>query len=445
MYEIPIHAGTFPSVDLQVSNAKLKGAFVNPNKEIQLLPNTALEFLIPDTRAIFQSTFQDRKIIVTFAEVFYIEGVVINKVGDIVSSQSIPQIDENNQHQVTIVNGAGAWVFDQNTGVLVQLTSIAHGFDIVNPVDVVVLETFTIIVGGSDHAWTVSEAGTALVYNANDVSTTDNTMGNLSGCDTLNNNLFIFGEGGVQRWVPGIERVPNSFPFSQDPSYRDEYGCISTGSLLSRNNEIFYLSQSGQIRRMSLEGNTTITNDGISNIIEDYIDLSNSYGSYYYHKGDYLYQLSFPDNLNAFVYCRASKKWSESSDILLGVEGSPIKEDGVYSFSSDYEDSYHEVEIQSPYIVPKGNNLTTRIILSSVILKMTQGKGITKEDQICDLQISKDNILYGNRVRAFLSAAGERLFQFRWYMNFPNNGFGIRFIFQLKQDVTIQNAWFKLS
>jgi hypothetical protein len=437
MINIPLDIGSLPSVDLQVNNARLKNAFVNEKKELQLLPNLLLQTLSEGTRAILKSTYRDRWIIVKFSEVSFYEEGIITFVGNITHSTNPVRLEENLQNQVTIVNKTGAWVFSQQENTFLKLDT-SNGFDIAEPADVTVLDTITIVVGGNE--WIVSEANNALVWNANEVKEGDTKLGDLTGVRALDNNLFIFGKGGVQRWVPSIERVPNSFPFTQDPTYRDEFGCISTASLLSENNEIFYLSKNGQIRRMTPYGGETITNDGISNIIGQYSDTTGSFGSYYYHKGYYLYQLTFPDTKEAWIYNSVAKKWSESDELIIGFDELAIKDDGIYEFTSDYSDEYHEIVIQTPYMETSSKNMTARSVMNSVILILTQGKSRLSSAQICDLQISKDNVLYGNRSRQKFSSVAKRLRQLRWYMNYTNTGFSLRFTLQLREDITIETA-----
>lgn len=457
MQNFPINLGTLPAIDTQVNNPRLRGAFVNRDAQVQLLPNIKKRYNFQNARDVLQSTFNNRQIVATQREVFYIENENVVKVGEITSTAFPVRMDENTQNEVTIVNGAGAWVFQQRTGGFSKLDSANNGFSLLNPVDVCVLNTITIIVGGTDRQWQVSEANNAIQYDGQLVVVTDNSMGELSGCEDLNNNLYIFGTGGVQRWVPSIERLPTDFPFTEDPTYRDDFGCISTGSLLAENNEIFYLSSNGQIRRMDTAGNrSTITNDGIENIIANYFNPSNSFGAYFYHKGYYLYSLSFPDNKNTFVYCPLAQKWSESDDLWLGfaapkrsiqtgssmpLAGSVLLTDGVYELTSDYTDRFHELIIQTPYVYPQPPKPYNRVTIGTVYLELTQGKGVSADPQPCWLQMTKDNVVYGNRVKRFLSPTAKRLQQLRWFSNVSNNAIGLRFILQLKQEILITRAY----
>lgn len=446
MISISIAQGTLPSFDTQVNNPRLRNGFVNLENEIQLLPNILQKFLIQNSRAIFQSTFNNRLIVVTQNEVLYIENNGINKAGDITGTNNPIRLDENTQNEVTIVNGADAYVFQQRTNGFSVLSAAVNGFDIENPVDVAVLDTLTVVVGGTDKKWIVSEADNALNYDANEVIVTDNSLGNLTGVRELNNNLFIFGDSGVQRWVPSVERFEGDFPFSQDPTYRDDFGCVSTASLTAGNNELFYLSKEGQVRMMRVGGMpATITNDGIENLIVNLPTPTTSFGSYFYHKGYYLYSLSFPtasteNNFN-LTYCAKSKKWSENQDMIIGYSGNnALLSDGVYELTSDFSNAYRELLVQTSYFKPNPKKMYNRTKLGSIFLDMTQGKGTNADTQVCFLQLSKDNVLFTNRVKRELSKIGDRLFQFRWFANFVNNGFCLRFTLELKQEVTIQKC-----
>lgn len=444
MINIDIKSGTAPDVDQQASNPRLKNAFLNKKGQIQLLPNVLKQIDLAETRAILKSTYRDRLIIATKREIYYLENNVLVEAGKINGTSFAVRMGENTQNQVTIVNGSAAWVFSQRTNGFIKLSSGANGFDLINPVDVVVLNTFTIVVSSDDDKWIVSEADNALNYDANLVVVTDNAIGKLSACAELDNNLFIFGETGVERWIPSIERLTTDFPFEQDPTYRDDFGCVSTASLVTDNNYIFYLSATGQIREMKPNGRNTISNDGIENIINAYENPENSFGSFFYHKGEYLYQLSFVaegKNNNAFLYCPESRKWCESDDLWLGFADKAILDDGIYNVTNDYANDPTNIIIQTPYFKPKPSQMYGRSMLNSVLLEATQGKGTVDAEQVCYLQLSKDNISYGNRVKRKLSKVGDRLYQFRWYMNYSNNGFSLRFTLELQQEITITNAW----
>lgn len=443
MVNLPIAEGSAPAIDLQVNNPRLQNAFVNPKQQIQLLPTVDLLSGLPNTRAVLKSTFNERFVLVTNSQVFFLENEALVLVGNITFTFNPIRLVENRQNQVTIVNGVGAWVWEQSNNAFIKL-DVSNGFDLTNPTDVTILDTFTIIVSSKDKKFAVSDANNATSYSGTEAVETDNRMGELIGCAVLNNNLMIFGQGGVQRWLPSIERTPFDFPFTQDPSYRDEYGCVGTGSILSDKNELYYLTEDGQVRLITPNGSAIITNDGISNIINQYADQERAQSSYFYHKGHYLYQLTFPDTEIGWVYCFTSKKWSESTTLLLGYDEEPILSDGLYQFSANYSNVYFEVIIQTPYMRLSAPNLMNRSILSQVILEITQGKGINNSVQLCDLQLSKDNVRYGNRVRRFLSAVGKRLFQFRWFLNYTNTDFTCRFILQLKQDIVIEKAFFRV-
>ena len=449
LQQFPLNIGTLPESDRQVNDPRLREGFVNKEGHVQLLPNLTLNRSFTNLRAVFKSKFNDRTIVVDNKDVIYIEYGITNKVGEIIETANAVRIDENVQGQVVIVNGSGAWVFDQPTDGFFKLNADNNGFDLINPVDVVELNTFIIIVSGDDNKWIVSLANNALQYAGNEVVVTDNSLGKLTGCEHWNNNLFIFGENGVQRWIPSIERTTFDFPFSQDPTYRDEYGCVQTGSLLSENNRLFYLSENGQIRLLSPSGIEIITNDGIELILSSY-DASQARASYFYFDGYYFYIISFLNDDNSFVYCPLTKKWSETSQLWVdfsgkgGTKGLVALKDGLYELTTDMS-SGKNVVIKTQFVYPKSPQLEYRAILATVILESTQGKGETQERELCWLSLSKDNILFGNEVGIDFSKTAERLFQIRWHLTYSNTGFVLKFRFRLFTNLTIMRGYVRFA
>ena len=148
----------------------------------------------------------------------------------------------------------------------------------------------------------------------------------------------------------------------------------------------------------------------------------------------------------SLIYSSSTKKWAESKIDLLGVEGEyAILSDGIYTLSSDYSSDYYELILKTPYFEPKKPDLHTRAVLNSVILDITQGKATADFSEKCQLQLSKDNVVFSKRVTRPLSKTGNRLFQFRWYMNYVNSGFSLRFTLQVRRDITIKALYVDIN
>lgn len=442
MTNINISRGSLPSEDIQTNNPRLVNGFVNRENEIELLPALLKRFSIANPKAIFGSTFNDRVFVVTNDDVFYIESGVLNEVGSILNSSFAVRIYENVRNQLCIVNGLRAYVIDQQVSLAILELGAANGFTLTNPRDVFALDDIMVIVGGTDRKWTISDPNNALSWQSQIVET-DRIMKDLTGVRALDNNLFIFGEGGVERWVPTPLRVTQDFPFTKDPSYRDENGLVSTASLVGENNELFYLSTKGRIRRIGLDGHSTINPPGIQQIIREFSDLDNSTGSYFYFNGLWHYQLSFPSNADSFLYSSSTRKWCESTDLLRGnfEDGDLcILSDGVYELTDDYSQAYKNILLQTDFFYPDKNDMGVRVRLNRVMLDLTQGKNETQDDQKVFLSLSKDNVAFGTTVGRFLSGVGKRLAQLRWYMNVPSNGFTLRFTGHFKSDITIKGC-----
>jgi len=441
---INISQGTLPNTDIQVSNPRLKEAFVTAESHIQPLPNLTQEIALSDVRAVYRSTITSDLFAVASGDFLKIDGSQAVNIASIGQTNLAIRIAENAQGQIVIVDGVRAYAYDQNSQSF-EVLGLQNGFDFTEAVDVTELNTFIIIVGkiGQESRWIVSTANNAFTYNGQEVVLTDNSLGELTGVEHWNNNLFIFGLQGVQRWIPSIERTTFDFPFSQDPSFRDELGCISTASLVSENNRMFFLTENGQVKVYDKEkGQGIITNDGLEKLFTSY-NTAKAQGSYFYFEGYYFYILSFINDNISFVYCPKTNKWSETNQLWVGyqtrsVRGDVALKDGIYSLTDDYSGG-KQITIQTDYFY-LSKQLTDRAILSEIILNITQGKGETNKTEKAFLSISKDNILYGNSVSRNLSKTAERLRQLKWNHTVSNYGVSLRFELSIFTNLTIINC-----
>jgi hypothetical protein len=443
---INISVGSDPDTDLQASDARLVDAFVQSNGEIKLLPALSSILKIENIEAIFHSTYFKRLIIVTRSNLYYYLNGELHTVGEIDYYGYAVRIAENVANHICIVTGESAWIFDQQNDTLTKLSAEDHGFDLTNPRDVTTINTLFIVVGGNESKWIISNVNNGFSWDGNEVITTDTSVGELIGVAASNNNLFIFGEGAVQRWVPSILRSVQDFPFTQDPSFQEEYGLTSTNSLISKNNSIFYLSYNGQIRNISAKGRMTINSPGIQSVIDGYAYLSKSRASYFHFHSHWFYHLSFENENTTWVYCVESNKWSESNDIILGNSIAQNKEDvvflndGLYNLTDDLSNQYKSVLIQTSPIYLSGDDVEQRVALSKVVLELTQGKNQSSEDDKAFLSLSKDNVVFSPTVSRQFAPIGDRLKKLSWNINFPAPVVTLRLTLHTKSDILIKSC-----
>lgn len=336
---VDLTIGSAPSEDLQVNNPRLRNMYVSKDKNLFSMPALQAISLIKDVRAIHWTTYQGGSYIVaTTSQILRVSpSGATSPIAPIVNTGLAVRMDENEQAQVIIVDGAAAYVLAQAaTPPTFTKLGVDQGFDLLNPVDVRVLNTFAVIVGGTDKKWVPSSANNALVYTTNDVVVTDESMGNLIAVATLHNNLYIFGQFRVQRWAPSYQRISYDFPFQLDTNFSTEYGCVSTASVIANADILFFLSSNYTLQTLSSNSfgaREEIGTPGMGKIFSQYTKPSLSFGSIYFYSGNWFYQITF--NEDAWVYCLSSGKFCEYDMPIIGCENNTvITEEGLYSLTS---------------------------------------------------------------------------------------------------------------
>tara|TARA_R110000787_G_scaffold21425_6_gene63402 strand:- start:12806 stop:14071 length:1266 start_codon:yes stop_codon:yes gene_type:complete len=401
---------------------------------------------ISDVLAVHETTYLGGAYIVaTKSSLLRVDsGGNVSRLSDIKTSGVTVRMSENQQNEVIIVTGSNAYVYKQKetSEPFVQLGT-AQGFDLNNPVDVVVINTFAIIIGGQDKKWALSSPNNAVAYSTNDIFLTDESMGELTGCAELDNNLFIFGKNGIQRWVPGISRTPEDFPFEQDSNFRKKYGAVSTGSIVSETDRVYFMSSASQVMSLSIQGLEEITTAGISNQLASYVNPQFSRGSIYNYRGSYFYHLTFPEDNASWVFCESSKTWSESDILILDSAAKialnlnvVILSDGIYQLTKSH--SSRLLEINTDVILGPDSTQSYRDALNAVKLDLVQGLPQAVEPQYIELALSTDNLYFGNRVNQSIGLTGKRLTTTRWRMNVLGEQFTLNFRYYGSLDLTIR-------
>lgn len=448
--KVPINLGSAPQIDTQVSYPRLRNGFVG-GSAIYFLPQFEEILSLIGAQAIHFTSFNDQYVVVSKTAIYYFNGTALTLIASITQTISAIQVTENRDHQIIIVNGTFAYVFSQKTSILTTLGA-TQGFDITNPVDVLVLNTFTIIAGGTDKKWSVSSPNNALIWAANDIVVTDENFGELSGLGEADNNLFVFGEFSVQRWVPAIERTIYDFPFSQDPNFRQQYGAISTASIVSQDNAVYYLSNDNHVRKISNNQVKRLTTPGIALQIEVCNNTRESVGTSYFHKGTYFYHLSL--STESWVFNLDNNTWSES-DLFLqdvsiqkfvstittsNVSTFALQQDRIGKLGLFLQTQKGNLLLQTSRINFSRSAPFPRITLRQVVAILSQGNESHPDLQIADLAVSMDNLLFGNNVRVALAKAGKRVVQARWFMNLNGTSFTFRFLFVTNFDIGIESV-----
>lgn len=432
--KLDISLGSVPSVDKQIQNPRLKGFFVGLDG-IHLLRIYEKLFSLVGIEEII--TVDGYRYAFTNSVIYKIKKDLLElpvKVASFMSGNSAVRADNNSAKEIGFCNGLYAYVYNITENAITKLSN-TQGFDLVTPIDVVNFDTLMVFIGSKEREFISSNANDALTYNATEVKETASSIGNLIGISHIENNLYIFGEHDIQRWTPTPENSPGSFPFILDTNYNDGFGSASTASVIKGNNVIYFLSNNGQIRQLTGDSEQ-ICSPGIAEEINSKTDaeISDSTGSFYYHKGSYFYQISFSDN--AYVYCVSSRKLSETSTIVSASDGDVSSISGeLMKASVNFANLTEELVIQTSY--SNFGDGINRYPVSIVYLWITQGKTFAGDNNYIYLSVSRDNVKYGNEVKKKLSAPGKRLSKLIWKYGMHDFGFSFRFRFSIKSEISV--------
>lgn len=416
----PINEGWSPDFDSRVNNSNLKGWFVGDSGLCYSQPNLLKQKSLTNALAMLLS--ED-------GTVYIIEKgklLVVNKDGEQIVSKPIEtgllpiRMAENKDNQLLITNGTNAFVYNKKTQVTTKL-GVVNGFDLVEPYDVMVINTIAIFVGHSDKKWVYTDANNALKI-AGEVNNTDQSFGKLTACVQLDNSIYIFGENGVQRWVPSISRTSFSSPFTIDNNYRNSYGCLATMSAYELNNVIYYLTNNYNVATISLNGLISISSSGQAIVLSKAKNIERSLGFTLDYIGHYFYGLTV-DSVT-YLYSTESKKWCLSNDVIIGGDSNiAITDVSLSKLSPITATTYHSLTTSPLEDVKEGNKIT----VTTVSLDIVQGQDVIENDAYFDMSIANDNSTYTNVIRKPISKIGNRQHRLIWNLKMTELLFSFKF------------------
>lgn len=446
MLDVPLNVGTMPDWNIRLGNPQLKNMYYN-NGHLYCSPGLVALAAIPNVRAMHYSAYQQGSyIVVTNTAVYTVSlGGAIDFISSIVYTGAAVKIDENLQNQVTIVDGGGsyAYVYDQRAKSFTKIGT-AQGLNqrLITIVGVVVINTFTILI--SKEGWfQISNPNNALDYNEAYVNEMDPSLTSGVGVASLDNNLYILGTTGIERWEPGLTNN-YAFPFTRDSNYRTDYGVASAGSIVRAIDEIYFLSSyyvpmvlnSGGARELIAdsqfdEGGRSQKSAGIARIIGGYQDVTTCFGSFYSNRGNYFYHLTFLAEGISWVCNSKNKVWAYSDDLITAAPQKEIQEavgssNGLYQLSDTpiVGQEKHRLFIPERQLLYKGI-YPNRSTLSGIEVRMVQGNLQTNSTgtyenpnyQYLQLSLSIDGLTYGNIIEAPIGQTGERQAVSTWNCN----------------------------
>ncbi len=445
--DIPIDKGTMPDWQRRFGYPLLFNLFLGESGKLYCTPGLQLITSLLNARASHFTPFNNTYIAVTNTQVVRISLLGTYSVIATIPFSGLPvQIDENLQNQITIVDGQYAYVIDQKNATFTQLGS-ENGFGFESPCSVVVLNTFTIVLDKNTGGWIISSPNNALNYPPlTNIPQIETQLTTAQSLETLNNNLYIFGSTGIERWESSLATNTYQFPFSKDTNFRKDFGAISTGCVTRGIGVIYFLSSryvpmalsEGSIVELHNKDGSAI---GMSRILSSYPDVTQMLGSFYSFKGNYFYHMTAPTTQISWVYNQNSTTWAQSDDLVLNSPPNSeavITPDGLFQLSTT-PSTKRRTWISERMRINKGQQ-QFRGILNGVECEMIQGNLQTTEPQNLELTISEDALSWSNTVPEPIGLTGETNARTMWGMNIAAPEFTLKIEYYGNYDFSIEKV-----
>lgn len=454
MPAVDISMGTLPNWNKQLNSPELFNLFVGSSG--QLYPTPVLRQLAALTNcfAMWYSNYDGGVYIVcTDTALFRIlsSGAVTLLTTIASPANAVVEITENFSNQLTITNGIQAVVYDQVTATTTILGA-TQGFDINNPISCTTLNGFTVIIG-ADNRWNISGVNNALVYDAASTQKIDPSLVRALAVKTLDNNLFIFGTAGIERWEPTLNVNQYLFPLQKDMGFKNNFGAIATNAIYSDINNIYFLSSRFApmalsaregVRELQSKGQPV---DGIANIFADYNNVRNVRTAIFTYRSNYFFQLNFEDEEINWVYCVNSQTWCNTDDFIIdsySIGEAVLKSDGIYILDTP---SNYPVFKRRRWVSPKNNaykgQVPSRGLLNGVEVQIAQGQSVASQSstpEVMYLSISPDNVSWSNQVTRNIGQTGQTQYKTRWQTNFTASFFALKLEYFGTLDLTIEGV-----
>jgi hypothetical protein len=448
LINVPTNLGTRPDWQPRLGYPKLKNMFVGESGSCYSDPGLMdVDANAPDeeARKIWYTPYGNGAyIVVTKTKILKINltgGYTVLK--EIRNTGQAVQIAENEQNQIGIVDGRNFYVYVQSTGDVVTMGE-SQGFQFKRPISIIVLNNITVVLDYDTASWAVSTPNNMLEFPVLDNIFISPQLTDPVGLVVLNNNMFIFGTTGIERWIPSLGNNPYLFPFSKDTSFLKDFGAISTNGIAKGYDEVFFLSSKYTPMSLSVNGfkdlGAPFPNTGYAKIFSQYADVTKCESSFFPYRGNYFFTLTFQESNACWKYCVNSNTFSLSDKLIISalkdysVVATP---DGIFNLTLTQQTS-RLCEWIGPRIVKYEGLEPYRNALTGFEVRIIQGLLHNDPEQL-ELTISLDGQQkWLNTVTRPIGKTGERNAITTWAMNISGYEFTPRVRYYGLLDLTIE-------
>ena len=411
---VPINKGSMPDWNKRFGDPTLINMFCGMNGNLYCTPGLKLISDIKNIRAIKLTAFNGGQIIVVTRDRVLrvaLDGSISTSITIAFSGAQV-QITENLVNQVGIADGKFGYVLDQNLNIITKLTPLDNNFAVVSPISVVVLDSYMIWLGANG-IWQISVANQAVQYDPEGLQKIDSTLSEAKTLALNDNNIFIFGSTGIERWVPTLNTNIYFFPFQKDTNFNKDFGAISSNSVVSAIDKIYFMSSRFIPMYIDAQGVVELPMSkevsGIAKIISQYEDLEQCVASFYSFRGNYFYHITFAKQGVSWVYNQKSNTITNSTDLVLSsAQNDEIvaTSDGLFQLS--IEQDYRKRTFITERMTLDNGQSTTRNLLNGIEIKLVEGYAQPIEPQEIELSLSLDSDSWLNVIKVPIGKTGAR-------------------------------------
>lgn len=235
----------------------------------------------------------------------------VSTISDDFSKTLVGQIDtfsgsvfiaENNANEIVISeNTSNIYIFNYD---LQTFTKVDVGFRVGY---ITFIDGYIVAPELDTHRWRLSDLNNAasFPFDTQHVGELESRPDIVVACETLERQLFIFGQNVTEVWLDLPRGIP-SFPFQRQNSISIEYGCISQNTIASGFHRLVWLGSneySGPTILVSTGGAPQkIATDGIDFELDKLEKPEDSFGFLFEEGGHIYYQITFPSDNVSYAY-----------------------------------------------------------------------------------------------------------------------------------------------
>lgn len=231
-------------------------------------------------------------------------GVVSSSLGTIQTSQGTVSMATNGQ-QVLIVDGVSAYIYSISGGTLTTITDPDFPYGATN---CGFLDGYFIVNDPGTQYFYVSDSYDGTAWNALDFGAAEGQPDNLVTLACLNGQLWLFGESTSEVHYNSGNA---DFPFARVPGAVLQRGAAAKHSPAVGNGTVYWFGSDRCVYRSNGYSPQKVSTLAMDQHYAKFTAVSDAFGFVYQQEGHEFYVLTFPTELETWVYDSTTGRWHE--------------------------------------------------------------------------------------------------------------------------------------